>query len=529
MKTFSGTNDFSSLLQQLYFFLKEKLGFDEDIKLRFSHDSCNGSNILGKTGYYQPENSTITLFTFGRHPKDLLRSFAHEIIHHSQKCRGKFDEIVMENDPNYAQNNKHLREMEKEAYLLGNILFRDWEDGLKNSSKIKLNENSMPGEESLIRSTAHIAPETVHADYDYENKWRIGFFIHISDVKWAIKFLSFKTFPDRASAIEKANEFQKEMENSFVKISGIKNVKVGDGMKIQITLNGKKYASDKLFQDKDDVEHIIDRLKNVNKKNIVKTRGYLEVEKKLKEGSQMKKSEIRKLLENKLKEKFGYDDSDYVLGNIPTTKKHMRDTQKDLAKGRQKDIELAKDLEDEGFPSQIGAHELDEEEDENNPWAICSAEVGRDSSKYEDCVQSVKKQKRKLEGEHPMGKLEEANKLAKHRKWKRLKENIFKTRVKVGEKIEERIYKLLEQNGKLALAQKTGKVFTVVSVADEPKQLFENLKKKQKPLVEQKEREHDDDFDLFYKHPMFDDVKTKQSSAVWNTLVPQNKVYGEKK
>tara|TARA_Y100000356_G_scaffold133374_1_gene140357 strand:- start:705 stop:1286 length:582 start_codon:yes stop_codon:yes gene_type:complete len=36
------------------------------------------------------------------------------------------------------------------------------------------------------------------------------------------------------------------------------------------------------------------------------------------------------------------------------------------------------------------------EEEENNPWAICTASVGReDETKYEDCVKAVKKQNKK--------------------------------------------------------------------------------------------------------------------------------------
>jgi hypothetical protein len=34
-------------------------------------------------------------------------------------------------DPNYAQNDKHLRKMEEDAYLRGNMLFRDWTDTRK--------------------------------------------------------------------------------------------------------------------------------------------------------------------------------------------------------------------------------------------------------------------------------------------------------------------------------------------------------------------------------------------------------------
>ena len=39
--------------------------------------------------------------------------------------------------------------------------------------------------------------------------------------------------------------------------------------------------------------------------------------------------------------------------------------------------------------------DLYERKDKDNPWAICTASVGReDKEKYEKCVKSVKKQKR---------------------------------------------------------------------------------------------------------------------------------------
>ncbi len=48
--------------------------------------------------------------------------------------------------------------------------------------------------------------------------------------------------------------------------------------------------------------------------------------------------------------------------------------------------------EEETWPEKEGSGELDEEK-ENNPWAICTAQVGReDKEKYEKCVKSVKKQ-----------------------------------------------------------------------------------------------------------------------------------------
>jgi hypothetical protein len=40
----------------------------------------------------------------------------------------------------YAQKNKDLRQSEKEAYLKGNMCFRDWEDGLKQDKPTIYNE-----------------------------------------------------------------------------------------------------------------------------------------------------------------------------------------------------------------------------------------------------------------------------------------------------------------------------------------------------------------------------------------------------
>jgi hypothetical protein len=38
------------------------------------------------------------------------------------------EEAGSASDPNYAQNNKHLRGLEEDAFKEGNMLFRDWAD-----------------------------------------------------------------------------------------------------------------------------------------------------------------------------------------------------------------------------------------------------------------------------------------------------------------------------------------------------------------------------------------------------------------
>ena len=116
-----------------------KLGFNRPPSLFIQDDGQNAKNVLAKTAYYDPAKKAITVFYTGRHPKDVLRSIAHELVHHMQNLRGDFNQDL-DLGPGYAQKNGHLRKMEAEAYLLGNMMFRDWEDGMKygdNSNRSK--------------------------------------------------------------------------------------------------------------------------------------------------------------------------------------------------------------------------------------------------------------------------------------------------------------------------------------------------------------------------------------------------------
>jgi hypothetical protein len=97
----------------------------------------NSLNALGKTASYNPETREVNLYFVGRHPKDLMRSFSHELVHHAQNCRGEFNNISNTNE-GYAQADAHLREMEREAYECGNMIFRDWEDEMKSKGAVPL-------------------------------------------------------------------------------------------------------------------------------------------------------------------------------------------------------------------------------------------------------------------------------------------------------------------------------------------------------------------------------------------------------
>ena len=125
-----------TLLSHFYEYAKDRLGFDKDANIRFVMDEENSKNPLGMTAHYNPASMEVTVYTSNRHPKDVLRSVAHELVHHRQNCQGKMDN-TRATEPGYAQNDTHLRQLEEEAYLEGNMCFRDWEDTYKANQEVK--------------------------------------------------------------------------------------------------------------------------------------------------------------------------------------------------------------------------------------------------------------------------------------------------------------------------------------------------------------------------------------------------------
>ena len=129
------------MITDFYPYAKKQLGFDQPISVVFVSDLENAKDPFGKTAYYNPGENKISLFVDERHPKDMLRSFSHELVHHAQNCNGQFSDIGDVGE-GYAQSNPHLRKMEAEAYLLGNgFLVRDYEDSIKEN--IKMTEESV--------------------------------------------------------------------------------------------------------------------------------------------------------------------------------------------------------------------------------------------------------------------------------------------------------------------------------------------------------------------------------------------------
>jgi len=98
-----------------------------EVKIR--KDIVESVDFFGKTAYYDPAKKEIILYVMNRHPKDVMRSFSHEMIHHMQNLEGRLQNISTQN----VNEDDYLMKIEEEAYLAGNRIFRSWEDAVKSN------------------------------------------------------------------------------------------------------------------------------------------------------------------------------------------------------------------------------------------------------------------------------------------------------------------------------------------------------------------------------------------------------------
>jgi hypothetical protein len=174
-------------------------------KIIFRHGNKeNAKNLLGKTAYYDPNTQTIVLYTEGRHPKDILRSFSHEMVHHMQNIEDRLGNITTTN----TLEDDHLNDIEAEANLKGTMTFRNWTDSLnekKNKDPFGINqyarELAQGLEEQSQNYIIYCDMDGVIADFDkrftdlsgmspnqYEEKYGIEQFWNFIDNEIGVRF-----------------------------------------------------------------------------------------------------------------------------------------------------------------------------------------------------------------------------------------------------------------------------------------------------------------------------------------------------
>lgn len=99
--------------------------------------SNQGDDLLIKTGYYLPSSNEITLFVKDRHLKDILRSYAHEMLHRIQNLEDPKRNWGTGGD---LKDDDILSDIEGDAYKRGNLLFRQWTEELRKNKR-SLNES----------------------------------------------------------------------------------------------------------------------------------------------------------------------------------------------------------------------------------------------------------------------------------------------------------------------------------------------------------------------------------------------------
>lgn len=95
--------------------------------------------VFISTAHYVISEKKVVLYINGRHPKDVLRSLAHELIHHKQNLEGRLTEDIA----NYGclEDNDELLPLEEEAYMKGNVAFRLWTEN--NRIRLQLQETTI--------------------------------------------------------------------------------------------------------------------------------------------------------------------------------------------------------------------------------------------------------------------------------------------------------------------------------------------------------------------------------------------------
>ena len=122
---FDYTPFFGSLLEYM---VENKLNITPLPEVKLRRDIKEASDFFGRTAFYDPNINEIVIYVEGRHPKDVMRSFTHEMVHHIQNLEGRMTGVHTNN----TNESERLLELEKEAYTKGNLIFRKWEDSVKN-------------------------------------------------------------------------------------------------------------------------------------------------------------------------------------------------------------------------------------------------------------------------------------------------------------------------------------------------------------------------------------------------------------
>ena len=103
----------------------DEIGFEYQPMPRIKLDQTPNpeDELFIKTGYYDPSRNELVLFIDNRHIKDILRTFCQEMVHRNQNIVDP-DGFATHVSDKPLNEGPELKEIESEAFLYGNLLFR---------------------------------------------------------------------------------------------------------------------------------------------------------------------------------------------------------------------------------------------------------------------------------------------------------------------------------------------------------------------------------------------------------------------
>jgi len=96
-------------------FTKDFLGIDDNVKVELAFEKTPD---LRTTAYYNNDDRRVKVYVKDRAKIDVMRSIAHELVHHKQNIDGRFDN---EEDPGADGS-----EFENEANAVAGLIIRKW-------------------------------------------------------------------------------------------------------------------------------------------------------------------------------------------------------------------------------------------------------------------------------------------------------------------------------------------------------------------------------------------------------------------
>lgn len=135
--------EFGPMMDSFVSFASDHLGIQSLPKIRYKGPDEKFSSF----GSYAPSSGEIVIQTKGRHPVDVLRTLAHELVHHKQKENGEIT------DKNVEESGKTGSKIENKANAEAGVMMRKF--GKKNP---KMFESGALVEEFLTEMTTKMTP-----------------------------------------------------------------------------------------------------------------------------------------------------------------------------------------------------------------------------------------------------------------------------------------------------------------------------------------------------------------------------------